>query len=165
MLKAVGAVFVFSCCCLVGLSRALTMKRRVKSLEALLAAVRRIDAEVSFSKKRLERIFNETAQQSGITLFAYAAENMRTAGFKSAWCAAVGDACPDMALTDTDRQYLLQLSAIGDYTGGEQKKCLHAAERLIELSLAGARDELSKSAKLFSSGGVLVGMLAVILLL
>ena len=161
MLKAVGAVFVFSCCCLVGLSRALTMKRRVKSLEALLAAVRRIDAEVSFSKKRLERIFNETAQQSGISLFAYAAENMRTAGFKSAWCAAVGD----MALTDTDRQYLLQLSAIGDYTGGEQKKCLHAAERLIELSLAGARDELSKSAKLFSSGGVLVGMLAVILLL
>ncbi len=90
---------------------------------------------------------------------------MRTAGFKSAWRAAVGDACPDMALTDTDRQCLLQLSAIGDYTGGEQKKCLHAAERLIELSLAGARDELSKSAKLFSSGGVLVGMLAVILLL
>lgn len=165
MLKAVGAISILSCCCAIGFSRTAAMKKRVASLEVLLSAIRRIAAEVSFSKKRLERIFNETAQHTQITMFAYAAEKMQTEGLEKAWNSAVCEGCSDMALTDSDRRCLLQLSQIGAYTGDEQKKCLRSAERLIELSLADARDELSKNGRLFSSGGVLGGILAVILLL
>lgn len=165
MFKILGAMCIFSCCCAFGISHTAKMKKRVRSLETLLSAIRRINSEITFSKKRLERIFNEVSQQTGLSLFEQTAEQMHSLGFSDAWQKALFSALDDMALTRDDARCLLSLSQISAYSGEEQKKTLLSAERLCELSLASARDELAKNSRLFTSGGVLVGMLAVILLL
>lgn len=165
MFKILGAICIFAGCCTFGISQTAKMKKRVKSLETLLSAIRRISSEITFSKKRLERIFNEVSQQTGLVLFSRVAEDMHSLGFSASWQKALLSSLEDMALTRDDAECLMSLSQISAYSGEEQKKVLLSAEKLCDLSLISARDELAKSSRLFTSGGALVGMLAIILLL
>lgn len=165
MLKAVGAAAVFLSCLAIGFYKAMRMKRRCDSLEALSLCAEHIAAEVSFSKKRIERIFNETARSYNMLVFSDAAARIRTEGIRSAWSKSLEDYAHDMALSARDMSAAKLLGGIGDFTGEEQQRSIRTAKRLLELALGEARADFDRTARLYRSGGVLCGMLAVILLM
>lgn len=166
MLKLIGAAAVFASCAAIGFYKALRLKRRCDSLEKLMLCTEHIGAEIAFSKKRIERIFNETGRKFGLEVFVCAAQRIQSMGVKEAWRSSLADYAKDMALSEHDISAAELLgSGAGDYTGEEQQKGLRTAKKLLELSLTAAREDYARTAKLYRSGGALCGMLAVILML
>lgn len=164
MFKLFGALGIFISSLIFGFSKAHTLKKRCESLKSLTRAFERIAAETSFTKKRLERIFAETAREYNLPIFADTAFKLQKSGIKSAWEDSLTSYAEEMALTESDQKAALTLSSLGDYTGSEQEKCLKTAEKLLKLSLQDAEECYQKSAKLYRSSGLLFGLLAVILL-
>ena len=166
MLKIIGAAAVFASCLAIGLYKAMRLKRRCDSLEKLVLCTEHIGAEIAFSKKRIERIFNETGRKFGLEVFACAASRIQGEGVNEAWRSSLADYAKDMALSEQDISAAELLgSGAGNYTGEEQQKGLRTAKKLLELSLSAAREDYARTAKLYRSGGALCGMLAVILML
>lgn len=165
MLKAIGGAAVFLSCLGIGFYKSARLKQRCDSLETLSLCAERIAAEISFSKKRIERIFNETARDFKLPLFADAAVKIHTCGIKSAWQQSLGTYSHDMALTRRDISAAAMLGSIGDFSGEEQQRSIQTARRLLGLAYEEARADRDRTAKLYRSCGVLCGILAVILLI
>lgn len=164
MLKFAGAAAVFISCLSIGFMKSHRMKKRCDTLRAMILATERIGAEVSFSKKRLERIFNEAARDFNLPVFSDAAVAMPRVGAKQAWKRSVGKYADDMALTENDIKAVKSLVAIADFGGSEQQRCIGTTLKLLELSRADAADKFNTTGKLYRSCGVLCGILGVILL-
>lgn len=164
MLKAAGAAAVFISCLSIGFVKSHRMKKRCDSLKSLILATERIGAEISFSKKRLERIFNEAARDYNLPVFSDAALSMPRVGTKHALNRSVGKYAEDMALTSTDIKAVKSLNSIADFSGNEQQRCIGTTLRLLELSCTEAVERYNKTGKLYRSCGILCGLLGVILL-
>lgn len=164
MFKLAGAVGIFISSMIFGFSKAHTLKKRRESLKSLCRAFERIAAETSFTKKRLERIFAETAREYSLPVFADAAFKLQKFGARAAWEESLTAYSAEMALTEGDIKAALSLSALGDYTGTEQQKSIQASQKLLKLAAQEAEEIYEKSAKLYRSSGLLFGLLAVILL-
>lgn len=164
MLKLAGAAIIFSASLSIGFIKAFRLKKRCDSLHKLMLATERIGAEISFTQKRLERIFNEAARDFSLPLFSDIAVMMLKTGVRHAFDRSIIKYADDMALTKTDIKAAKTLSAIGDYSGIEQKKLIDTTLRLLELSHREAVDSYNKSGKLYRSSGVLIGLLGIILL-
>lgn len=164
MLKFVGALGIFLSSVIFGFCKAQQLKKRCESLHSLCRAFERIAAETSFTKKRLERIFAETAREYNLPLFADAAFKLQKLGTKAAWEESLNGYAGEMALTPSDIKAALTLSAIGDYTGSEQQKSILSSQKLLKLSCQEAEECYQKSGRLYRSSGLLFGLLAVILL-
>ena len=164
MLKLAGAAAIFLSCLSIGFIKSYRMKKRCDSLNSLILATERIGAEVSFTRKRLERIFNDTARDFYLPVFSDAAVLMLNLGARHAWCRSLSKYADDMALTANDIKAAKTLRSIGDFSGDEQQKLIHTTLRLLELSYQDATDRYNKTGKLYRSCGVLCGMLGIILL-
>ncbi|MBS7298460.1 MAG: stage III sporulation protein AB [Eubacteriales bacterium] len=164
MLKIIGASVILTSCISIGFMKSLRMRKRCENLSALIAATERIGAEISFSKMRLERIFNEAARDFNLPVFSDAAFMMLRLGTKSAIIRSLKKYADDMALTENDLKAAKNLGAIGDFAGDEQQRCITTTIKLLELSLAEAKDNYNKGGKLYRSCGILFGLLGVILL-
>lgn len=165
MLRIAGAVGIFLSSLIFGFSKAHSLGKRCESLDKLCRAFERIAAETSFTKKRLERIFAETAREYDLPVFADAAFSLQRLGTRAAWEQSLTSHSADMALTEGDIRAALVLSELGDYTGSEQQKSIQTAQKLIRLAAGDARADYEKSAKLYRTSGILFGLLAVILLI
>lgn len=164
MLKAAGAAIIFSASLSIGFIKAFRLKKRCDSLSKLILAVERIGSEISFTKKRLERIFNEAARDFLLPVFSDTAIMMQKSGVRHAFDRSIIKYADDMALTKTDIKAAKTLSAIGDFSGNEQQRLIDTTLRLLELSHREAIENYNKSGKLYRSSGVLLGLLGVILL-
>ncbi len=164
MFKLAGALGIFLSSAVFGFGKAYFLKKRCNSLQSLCRAFERIAAETSFTKKRLERIFAETAREYNLPLFADAAFRLQRLGVRAAWEESLNSYASEMALTSSDIKAALTLSALGDYTGAEQQKSIQTSQKLLKLASKEAEEIYEKSAKLYRSSGLLFGLLAVILL-
>ena len=165
MFKFLGAIIIFTACTSFGLIKSYKMKKRCDSLSTLLLSLRRICAETSFTKKRIERIFCEISREFNLPIFFLAASLIKTEGVRGAWEKSINEYSAEMCLSPRDVSAALTLGNAADFSGEEQQKSLRTCERLLELSLAEAKDDYQRGAKLSRSGGILCGILAVILLL
>lgn len=165
MLRAAGALAVFISCAAIGIYKSFRLKKRCDSLSALILCVKHIGAETAFSKRRIESILNSTAREFDMMLFANTAAKIKYSGVQKAWCDSLEEYRQELALSARDISAASTLGAVSDFTGEEQQKCIHTCERLLELALGEASEDYNRTAKLFRSGGILCGMLAVILLL
>ncbi len=164
MFKFAGAAAIFISCLSIGFTKSYRMKKRCNSLNSLILATERIGAEVSFTKKRLERIFNDIARDFKLPVFSDTAVLMLNLGTRHAWSRSLSKYADDMALTASDIKAAKTLNSIGDFSGEQQQQLIHTTLRLLELSFAEATENYSKTGKLYRSCGVLFGMLGVILL-
>lgn len=163
MLKMMGAVMTGASCAYFGLRMRLNLKTRQKSLADILTSLEALEGEIGFSENRLKKAF-ERVDRNG--LFTLAAENIEQCGAKKAWCDAVNAMKNKLCLTDADCDALLTLgNNIGKTAGEEQIKSIRYVKSLITAQLAQASDNYSRHARLYSSGGVLVGALVVIVLM
>ncbi|MBQ7793321.1 MAG: stage III sporulation protein AB [Clostridia bacterium] len=165
MLKIFGAAAVFLPCFITGLVKSYRLKKRCDSLASLKLSAERIGAEISFTKKRLERIFSEISRDFNLPVFYDTAMSVQSMGLKSAWTASITKYSDSMALTEQDIKALETLGELGSYTGDEQQRCIRTAAKLLELSHTEALDVYSRTGKLCRSSGTLFGILAVILLI
>ncbi len=164
MLKIIGASAIFLTSVIIGFLRSFRMKKRCDNLLALIMATERIGAEISFTKKRLERIFNETSRNLNLPVFSDAAIYMQQNGVKIAWDKSIRKYADDMGFNERDIKAAQSLGSVGDFTGDEQQRCIHTTKRLLELAHKEALDDYNRTGKLCRSCGVLCGMLVVILL-
>lgn len=165
MLKLLGAAAVFISCTSVGFYKSYRVKKRCDSLSALILCIKQIGAATAFSKSRVEIVFNNVARDYNMPIFSDAAASVKKLGVQKAWRESLKEYSYDLALCERDISAAMTLASFSEYSGIEQQKCISTCERLMELSLNEARGEYERTAKLFGSSGVLVGMLAVIMLL
>lgn len=166
MFKAAGAAIVFLSCLTIGIGKSIRLKKRCKSLETLILCMEYIASEVAFTKRRIEKILIHCGREYNMEIFISAANKIQSVGIKTAWEQSLCDYAKDLALTPQDiTAAQLLAGGISDFTGEEQQKGIRTAIRMLELALEAAREDYAKNAKLYQSGGILCGALAVILLL
>ncbi len=164
MFKIIGAVSVFASCVIVGFLKSYRLKRRSESLFLFAQAIERLGVEISFTKKRLERIFAEISREFALPIFYDSAISIKTMGLKRSWEEALNKYAHDLALSDSDINTLSAVGDISGYAGEEQQRCIHTLVKLLELSHSEALDIYSRTGKLCRSIGLLLGLLLVILL-
>lgn len=164
MFKFAGAAAIFISCVSIGCTKSYRMKKRCSSLNSLILATERIGAEISFTKKRLERIFNDIARDFKLPIFSDTAILMQSVGTRHALSRSLSKYADDMALTAQDIKAAKTLNAITDFSGDEQQRLLQTTLKLLELSYSEATEKYNKTGKLYRNCGVLLGMLGVILL-
>ncbi len=164
MFKIAGALGVFLPCLVWGILKSYKLKKRCESLSVLKQATERLGVEISFTKKRLERIFTEISRDFSLPVFYNTAILIRKAGLKTAWSESLDRYADEMALSETDIKTLSGLGDISGYAGDEQQRLLHTLTKLLELSCNEAGESYKRCGKLSRSIGLLVGLLLVILL-
>ncbi len=164
MFKIAGSICIFLSCLFAGLLKSYKLKKRSESLASLRLAIERMGVEISFTKKRLERIFAELSQDFNLPVFYDTAMMMRSVGLKGAWQENIEAYSREMALADSDMKALESIGDIAGYTGEEQQRCIYTLVKLLELCEAEAKEVYERTGKLYRNMGVLVGLLCVILL-
>ncbi len=164
MLKLAGALGVLLPCMIFGFLNAQKLKKRCDSLLLLKTAIERMGAEISFTKKRIERIFAEISRDFKLPVFYDTSLSVKGAGLEKAWRDSLKKYSEPMALSDSDIKALYTIGKLSHFSGEEQQRCIHTLLKLLELSYAEAAERYSRVGKLYKSSGVLVGLLAVILL-
>ena len=161
----IGAGLVTSGCAGLGISMALSLKKRLKLLSSIVAAIDYIQAEISYGLTPLPELLNGLAG--------------RDAALRDLWNAVAGawkpgesfsnvwtDKVSELDLKESDRLTFGEIGTIlGRYDADRQVSRLAFIKKRLELSLAEAREELKKNGKLFCVLGIACGLAAAILLI
>ncbi len=163
MVKVIGAVMTGFACGYLGFRLSMTMKTRLKNLIDIYTSLEMLESEINFSVNKLKKAF-ERIDRNG--LFLSAAENMEKDGAKKAWTDAVNKNKERLCLTDADSDILLVLGkSIGRTDTDDQLKNIKYVKSMINAQKDAAQAEYKRFGKLYSSGGVLAGLMAVIILI
>ena len=163
MVRIIGAVMAGAACAYFGFKQRLTLKKRAESLADIVTSLEVLENEISFSVNRLAKAF-KAADRCGV--FTLAAENIENLGAGAALKKAVGEMQDKLCLTDADCAALMTLSANLGRTDREgQIKNIRYVKSLIAAQQTAAETEYNRRAKLYSSGGLLIGAAVVIVLI
>ena len=162
MLRFIAAVMTGGACAFLGLRLRLVMKTRAKSLADILTSLELLESEIDFGMNRLSNALNR-ADTNG--LLALAAGLVEECGAKKAWENAVTDMREKLCLTDADCEAVMLLGAsMGKTDSAEQVKHIRYVKSLTAAQKEQAQSEYERAAKLYSTGGVLIGALVVVIL-
>lgn len=163
MVKVIGAVMTGFACGYFGFRLSMTLKTRVKSLADIRTSLEMLESEINFSVNKLKKAFMRVDRNG---LFTAAAEAMEEKGAKTAWRDAVNASKGKLCLSDTDSDILLMLGKnIGKTDTDDQLKNIRYIKTMIGEQEKQAQGEYSQFGKLYQSGGVLVGLMLVIILI
>ncbi len=163
MVKVIGAVMTGFACGYFGFRLSMALRTRAKSLADIRTSLEMLESEINFSVNKLKKAFIR-ADRNG--LFAAAAEGMEDKGIKIAWRDAVYASKSKLCLSDADNDILLMLGKnIGKTDTDDQLKNIRYIKTMIGEQEKQAQGEYSRFGRLYSSGGVLVGLMLVIILI
>lgn len=163
MVKVIGAIMTGFACGYFGFRLSMTLRTRAKSLADIRTSLEMLESEINFSVNKLKKAFMRV-DRNGI--FTAAAETMEEKGVKSAWNDAVGASKGKLCLSDADCDILLMLGKnIGKTDTDDQLKNIRYIKSMIGEQEKQAQSEYNRFGKLYSSGGVLVGLMLVIILI
>lgn len=162
MMGVIGAVMSGAACGYFGIRMRLNLKTRCQSLSDIYESLEALEGEIRFGMNRLKRAF-EIADRNG--LFLEAAANIECDGARRAWSDAVMSMQDRLRLADADVSALLSLgSSIGKTDSEGQITSIRYVKSLIASQLEAAKEDYGRRAKLYSSGGFLIGALVVLAL-
>lgn len=163
MVKILGALMTGLSCGYFGLKMSVMLKKRMKSLGDIAISLEMLESEINFSMNKLKKSFIRVDRNG---LFKLAAENMEEKGIKSAWESAVKESKEKLCLTDADGEILEMLGKnIGKTDMDDQIKNIKYIKTMINEQEKQAQNEYKRMGKLYSSGGILVGLMIVIILI
>ncbi|MCD8180329.1 MAG: stage III sporulation protein AB [Firmicutes bacterium] len=163
MVKILGAVMTGAACGCFGFKLSLSMKTRVKSLADIAASLEMLESEISFSVNKLKKAFAR-ADRNG--LFTSAADNMEENGIDRAWTEAVDKNKSRLCLTSADSDILLMLGKnIGRTDAEDQIKNIKYIKAMVKEREKQAQSDYDRFGKLYRSGGVLIGLMIIIILI
>ncbi len=169
MIKIIGAILVTAGATAAGVSGAVRMAARGRSLRALLAAVIILEDEICTRMTPTPDIFDMLAGETpepASSFFANICAGLRHLDehrFNDIWREAV-EVTPALRLNARERQALLELGySLGRYDAEAQRPALSLARRRFEKFAADAEEERRRSAKTSVMCGFAAGILAVIM--
>lgn len=163
MVKLIGAVMTGFAFAYIGFKMSMTLKTRMNSILEIVSSLELLESEISFSVSKLKGAFLRVDRNG---LFKYAAENIDENGGGGAWEKAVNDNQSRLCLTDADSQILMILAqSIGRTDTENQLKNIKYVKTLLEAQGRQAEEDYRRMGKLYRSGGVLTGLMAVIVLI
>lgn len=163
MMKLMGAVMVGFACAYLGIKQSVALKTRAVSLADIRASLELLESEINFSVNKLKKAFMRVDRNG---LFALAAENMESMGAKKAWSDALREMRGKLCLCGADVDALLVLGQnIGRTDKDDQIKNIRYVKTVTARQESEAKAEYERFGKLYTSGGVLVGLLVVIALI
>ena len=150
-------------CAYTGIRLRMNLRKRVESLADIRASLELLEGEINFSVNKLKTAFTR-ADRNG--LFALAGEKIDTLGADMAWRAALDEMKTRLCLTDADADILKTLGArLGRTDTDDQIKNIRYVKTLAARCEEESRAEYERFAKLYSSGGILIGLFIVIMLI
>lgn len=163
MVKIFGAVMTGFACGYFGFRMSMTLKTRLKSLSDIAVSLEMLESEIAFSINKLKKAFVRIDRNG---LFTLASNVMEEKGAGKAWSEAVNNTREKLCLTEADSDILLMLGkSIGKSDTEDQIKNIRYVKNLIKDQEKQAGEEYSRFGKLYRSGGVLVGLMLIILLI
>jgi len=165
--KLIGALCILISSSLIGIQKASCLKNRVKYLANIKASLNILESEISFSQDILEKAFMRISKAVDTKgLFETASENISELGIKSAWEYAVSECSKSLCLNKADYEALILFGeklGMSDKKG--QVKNIRNTISIIDGLIESAEKEYTQNAKLYRSGGVIIGLFFVIVLL
>lgn len=162
-----GAGLIVAATTYIGFKNAEKLSRRVRSLLAIQTGLSILESEISFSANHLKQALSkieESVHTCG--LFQDAGAAIAELGTAEAWRQTVQKKQDVLCLSKSDVEALSSLAAELGVTDREnQMKNIRRVSALLEDAGKTAQAEYEKTARLYQSGGVLIGVLVVILLL
>lgn len=163
MVKIIGAVMTGLACGYFGFRFSATLKMRAKTLADIVTSLEMLESEIFFSRNKLKKAFLHV-DRCGI--FSDAANEMEENGIKRAWKHAVEKNQTRLCLTNSDAEILYTFGKnIGKTDTDDQIKNIKYIKTMIKEQEKQASGEYSRFGKLYRSGGVLVGLMIVIILI
>lgn len=170
MLKLIGAALILIGASSVGMGTAKELGRRSETLSAFLAALDRMEAELSFRltpmPELLSRLSNELEGPVG-AFFSTCEKGLSTLGdvpFSKVWNQALQE--EQLALLPEDRVSLEQLGAVlGQYDVEGQRNAMEGVRHQLALCLEAARGRQRKIGRVYRALGVSAGVLCILLFL
>lgn len=165
MTKFIGAIFVFGACVYIGFMKSIRMRRRERWLLNMRAFLNMLDIQIQFSSDRLERCIKTADKHTDLGGFlSYIAEHISVDGIQKAWVDSVR--LNTAYLEESDKEVLYGLGAWLGMTDREnQYKNICCTKELIDKQYEQARTLRERTARLYESGGALVGAFAVLMLI
>lgn len=171
MLKLLGALLVILAGTLTGFQFARLYAERPRQIRGLIAALQRLESEITYGYSPLPEAMKRLAVQSREplrSLFRQAAEEMEPPHSRSAE-EALGNALRDTrgvtALKAPETEIMRQLSCtLGTSDREDQRSHIALALHGLRLEETAAREEQAKYEKMSKSLGLLLGALIVILI-
>ncbi len=158
--KYIGMVFIFVCTTLIGNGLAVAEKRKIEQSEALRAMIAHISREIECFKTPLDTIY-----------FSYSNALLEKNGFldmvrkKSLKCALEERGNVFCYKEDTYKSLLVFADFLGKSECSDQLSRCKYILSLIDEDLKKSREAYPKNRKMYSSLGVLAGVMIIILLL
>jgi stage III sporulation protein AB len=162
-LKLIGAATIIIVCGAVGVFKTGGLSRRVRQLEAFIAAVDYISTEIRYCAAPAEVLMSRLAslkEYSSLRVFAACTEKLASAvSFREAWASAIAEAKDSLDLDYDDREVLLRFGSVLGTTDieGQTANCEHCRELLIQ-RLSGAVEDRRRHGRMYTSLGVLCGV-------
>ena len=163
VVRILGAVMAGAACAYFGIRQRFTLKKRAESLAQIHTSLEALENEISFSVNRLAKAF-KAADRCGI--FTLASESITETGAGAALKKAVTKMQDKLCLTDADCSALMTLATgLGRTDREGQIKNIRYVKSLLAAQQTAAETEYTRRARLYSSGGVLIGAAVVIVLI
>ena len=163
--KLIGAVMIFIACAYFGIRKSTELKGRCTSLRNLETAMGYLETEISFSANNLKRAFENINKSTDTrSLFGDAAKMIEEFGIKKAWGYAVMK--NTMPILNSDKELLLMLGTkLGKTDMQNQLKHIGYIKTLLNAQGTVAENEYARLGKIYRSGGVLVGLFIILVII
>lgn len=162
MVKIIGASMTAFAFGYLGFNISMSLKNRMTSLFDIVFSLEMLESEINFSVNKLKKAF-ERADRNG--LFKSAAENIDSKGIKKAWQNSVEEHSDRLCLTNSDKDILIMLgNNLGMTDTDDQIKNIKYIKTMLTAQAKQAESEYNRLGKMYRSGGILCGLMAVIIL-
>lgn len=167
LIKFVGALLVIGSATIWGFLKADSFMQRKKSIITIKTALTALESEIVFSSYYLNSAFINVEKICACKgLFSGAAANIKELGAAKAWEKSVNDTRKKLKLEECDAEILLILGTeLGKTSREQQIKSIKHVQSLLEKSQLEAEEAYQKSARLYRSMGILIGLFIVIILI
>lgn len=166
MHRLILILVLFLVCACVGFCQSEKIRLRYKNLCRLKTALGIVKTNIEFFCYDIGRALRETEEKAEVKgLFCVAAKNIAEHGVQAAWSMAVRECSGELSLTEDDEEALILLGARLGMTDTEgQKKNIDAVCAMLDTNIISAKENMDRYCRLYSSGGVMVGLFLAIVL-
>lgn len=157
---------VFLACASVGFCQSEQIRQRYKNLCSIKSALGILKTNIEFFGYDISRAMRATEEKTEVKgLFSDAARLIGEHGVQAAWTMAVKECASEFSLIEEDEGTLILLGARLGMTDTEgQKKNIDAVCSMLDMNINSAKENKDRYCRLYSSGGVMVGLFLAIVL-
>jgi len=163
-MKTCGLFLIVLCCSLSGLSLSAKLTGRVRMLEETFILVQAIRRELMLTHASCTRLLEQVKEKHPSQLLKNVSQHSIQLPFPQAWKQAVSETL--ILLTDEQRETICMIgSVLGSSDLHRQEEALLQCEEQISELIETEKENCRTRGKLYSSLGILTGLMAAVILI